>query len=156
MGQNFIQNFQMLFWIFDWGHQIGIREIVQLTLNKHGFQKQLFIKIDVLKTFAEFAWICNSDKKRLQCKCLPENFSKFLRITTQNKFAYLCNISIKAWGIKLSFHLQINTNVFYKMVVSLWEHLARQAQSTKNNHKQYLCNISRKTWRMKLIFACLQ
>ena len=28
--------------------------------------------------------------------------------STQNKFAYLCNISIKAWGMKLSFCLKIN------------------------------------------------
>ena len=33
----------MLFWIFDWRRQIGIREIAQLNLNKHGFQKQPFI-----------------------------------------------------------------------------------------------------------------
>ena len=53
--------------------------------------------------------------------------------STQNKFAYLCNISIKGWGIRLSFCLQINTKVFCKMVVSLWVKVARQAQSTKNN-----------------------
>ena len=53
--------------------------------------------------------------------------------STQNKFAYLCNISIKAWGMKLSFCLQINTKVFYKRVVSLWVLLARQVQSTENN-----------------------
>ena len=53
--------------------------------------------------------------------------------STQNKFAYLCNISIKALGMKLIFCLQINTNVFYKMIVSLLVCIARQAQSTKNN-----------------------
>ena len=37
--------------------------------------------------------------------------------STQNKFAYLCNISVKAWGMKLSFCLKINTKVFYKMLV---------------------------------------
>ena len=53
--------------------------------------------------------------------------------STQNKFAYLCNIfSIKGWGMKLSFYLQINTRVFYKLIVSPWVHLARQAQGTKN------------------------
>ena len=104
-----------------------------MTLNKHGFQKQLFIKIDVLKTFAEFAWICNSDKKRPQCKCLPENFSKFLRITFLQNTSYLCNIAIKARGMKQSFCLQINTKVFYKMVVSLWVQLARQVQSVTSN-----------------------
>ena len=71
--------------------------------------------------------------------------------STQNKFAYLCNISIKAWGMKLIFCLQINTKVFYKMIVPLWVCIARQAQSTKNNHLQYLW----KTWRMKLIFYLL-
>ena len=29
--------------------------------------------------------------------------------STQNRFSYLCNISVKAWGMKLSFCLQINT-----------------------------------------------
>ena len=51
----------------------------------------------------------------------------------QNKFAYLCNICTKAWGMKLIFCLQINTKVSYKAIVSLWMYVARQAQSTKNN-----------------------
>ena len=34
--------------------------------------------------------------------------------------------------MKLSFYLQINTRVFYKLIVSPWVHLARQAQGTKN------------------------
>ena len=38
--------------------------------------------------------------------------------STQNKFGYLCNISIKVWGIKLIFCLQINIKIFYKMVAS--------------------------------------
>ena len=49
------------------------------------------------------------------------------------KFAYLCNIPIKAWGMELIFCLQINADIFYKMIVSLWVCIARQAQSTKNN-----------------------
>ena len=28
--------------------------------------------------------ICNSDRKRLHCRCFPENFPKCLRITLQN------------------------------------------------------------------------
>ena len=51
----------------------------------------------------------------------------------KNKFAYLCNIYTKAWGMKLIFCLQINTKVSYKTIVSLWMYVARQAQSTKNN-----------------------
>ena len=53
--------------------------------------------------------------------------------STQNKFAYLCNISIKAWEMKLIFRLQINAKVFCKIIVSFWVYIARQAQSTKNN-----------------------
>ena len=53
--------------------------------------------------------------------------------STQNKFAYLCNISIKSWEMELIFRLQINPKVFCKIIVSLWVYIARQAQSTKNN-----------------------
>ena len=54
--------------------------------------------------------------------------------STQNKkFAYLFNISSKAWEMKLIFCLQINTKVLYKLIVSLWACLARHAQSTQNN-----------------------
>ena len=52
---------------------------------------------------------------------------------TQNKILYLCNISIKAWGMKLVFCLQINIKVFYRMIVSLWMYIARYTQSTHNN-----------------------
>ena len=38
---------------------------------------------------------------------------------TQNKFAYLCNISIRAWATELIFCLQINIKIFYKMTASL-------------------------------------
>ena len=53
--------------------------------------------------------------------------------STQNNFAYLCNISIKAWGIKLIFCQQINIKVFYKMIVSLWVYIERHARSTQNS-----------------------
>ena len=43
--------------------------------------------------------------------------------STQNKLAYLCNISRKTCGMKLFFCLQVNTKVFYKVL----------AQSTKIN-----------------------
>ena len=60
----------------------------------------------------------------------------------QNKFAYLCNISSEAWGMKLIFYLQIN-KVFYKLIVSLWSFVARHVQSTQNN---------KFTIRMNLVF----
>ena len=76
--------------------------------------------------------------------------------STQNKFAYHCNISRKVWGggvAKLNFCMQIRMKVFYKLVVSLWVCLARHAQGTQNNKFTISCNISRKTSRMKLIFC---
>ena len=48
----------------------------------------------------------------------------------QNKFAYLRNISIKAWEMELIFCLWMK--VFYKMIVKLWVCIARDAQSTQN------------------------
>ena len=53
--------------------------------------------------------------------------------STQNKFAYLCNISRKAWRVNLILCLQVNMNVFYKLIVSLWVCVARHAQSAQNN-----------------------
>ena len=51
--------------------------------------------------------------------------------STENKFAYLCHISIKVWE-KLIFCLQIKIKVFYKMI-SFCACLANHAQSTQNN-----------------------
>ena len=51
----------------------------------------------------------------------------------QNKFEYNCNISIKAWGIKLIFCLQINIKVFYKMIVLFWVCIIIHTQRTQNN-----------------------
>ena len=39
----------------------------------------------------------------------------------------------KSMEDEVYFHLQINSKDFCKMVVSLWEYVARQAQSNKNN-----------------------
>ena len=50
----------------------------------------------------------------------------------QNKFAYLCGISI-IMGMELIFCLQINIKVFYKVIVSLWVYVARHAQSIQND-----------------------
>ena len=44
----------------------------------------------------------------------------------------------KSMGDEVDFCLQINTKVFYKMIVSLWVCITRQTQSTKNNSLQYL------------------
>ena len=53
------------------------------------------------------------------------------------------------------FGMEINNEVFYKLILSFWECVVGHAQSIQNKHFAYLCNISRKTCGMKLIF-CLQ
>ena len=63
------------------------------------------------------------------CVCV----TKHAQSTQNKKFAYLCNISRKPWGMKLIFYLQIYTNVFYKVIVSLLVSIARHVQSTQNN-----------------------
>ena len=57
--------------------------------------------------------------------------------------------------MKLIFCLQINTKLFYKLIVSFWVCVARQSENTQNNKFACLWNLSRKVWGMKLIF-CLQ
>ena len=47
----------------------------------------------------------------------------------------------------------MNTEVFYRLILSFWVCIARHAQSTQNKFA-YLCNISRKTWGFD--FFCLQ
>ena len=66
-----------------------------------------------------------------------------------------CNISTKKWVNKLIFGMQINIEVFCKLILSFWVGAIRHAQSTQNKKFVYLWNISRKAWRVKLIF-CLQ
>ena len=53
--------------------------------------------------------------------------------TQNNKFACLCNISRKTWGMKLIFCLWMNTKILYKLIVSLWVYRVRHAQSNQNN-----------------------
>ena len=76
-------------------------------------------------------------------------------ITQNKKFAYLRNISRKAWVMKLIFCLQLNTKVFCEIIVSLWVWVAGLPKVSRTISLQYFCNISRKMWRMKLII-CLQ
>ena len=61
-----------------------------------------------------------------------------------------CNILRKKWMMKFIFHMQINIEVFCKLILSLWVRVIGHTQSARN-----ICNISMKAWRMKLIF-CLQ
>ena len=49
------------------------------------------------------------------------------------KSLYFCNISRKAWGMKLIFWLLIKAKVFYKLIVSLGVYVSKHAQSTQNS-----------------------
>ena len=62
------------------------------------------------------------------CMCV----ARHAQSTQNEKFAYLCNIFRKTWGIMLIFYLEINMKVFCKLLISLW--VCRvNAQSTQNN-----------------------
>ena len=61
------------------------------------------------------------------CVCISRHAQ-----STQNKFPYLYNISIKIMGLKWFFCLQINTKVFYKVIV-FWICVTRLAQRNQNN-----------------------
>ena len=58
-----------------------------------------------------------------------------------------CNISRKKWIMKCIFCMQININIFCKLMLLFWvcATRTRHAQSTQNKKFTYLCNISRKT-----------
>ena len=68
-------------------HQIGIRDIVQLNSNKHGFKssrpllfyKEVFLKSWRIHMKTSEPETCTSNKKKLHCRCFPMNFAKFLR-----------------------------------------------------------------------------
>ena len=66
-----------------------------------------------------------------------------------------CNISRKKWMMKFIFGMQINIEVFYRLILSFWVCVTKRAQRTQNKKFAYLCNISRKAWGRKLIL-CLQ
>ena len=56
---------------------------------------------------------------------------------------------------ELFFGMQMNMEVFYRLILPFWLCKKKHAQSNQNNMFAYLCNILRKAWVMKLIF-CLQ
>ena len=62
-----------------------------------------------------------------------------------------CNISRKKWMMKFISDMQINIEVFYKLL--FWVCHGRHAQGTQNKKSAYFCNIFRKTWGMRLIFC---
>ena len=65
-----------------------------------------------------------------------------------------CNIVRKKRIMKFIFCMQINIEVFCKVILSIWVSVTRHSHTTQNKFA-YLCNISIKAWEMKLSF-CLQ
>ena len=65
-----------------------------------------------------------------------------------------CNISRKKWTVKFIFSMQINIEVFYKLMLSFWVCVARHSQSTQNK-KFHIFGTFQKNVGMKLIF-CMQ
>ena len=81
------------------------------------------INIEVLYKLILSSWVCAT---------------RHAQSTEDKKFAYLCNIFRKAWGLKLIFCLQMNIKIFDKLIVSLWVCVARHAQSTQNKFTKSL------------------
>ena len=73
------------------------------------------------------------------------------------KFCHKCNVSRKKWMMKFIFGMQMTIELFYKLILSFWVCIARQAQSTQNTQSKkfvYLINFSRKTWGRSWFFTC--
>ena len=98
------------------------------------------IFIDISPPYLAKLWISSYGPK---C-CQPINLQDSLN----------CNILRKKWMMKFIFCMQINIEVFYKLILSFWVNVTRYVQSTQNEFAD-LHNISIKAWGMKLIF-CLQ
>ena len=107
-----------------WPNQIAgffklyyLREEVNDEVNMFGIQRNIEVFCKLKEVFYKLVlsfWMCVASH-------------------AQVIFAYLCNVFRKIWGTKLIFCLQINTNVFYKVLVSPWMFITRLAQSTQNN-----------------------
>ena len=63
-----------------------------------------------------------------------------------------CNITRKKRWMKLVFCLQINIEVFYKLIHSFWVYIARHAQSTQNYKFAISLQYLKEKVKMKLIF----
>ena len=62
----------------------------------------------------------------------------------------------KHLAMKLIFCVQINTRIFYKLIVSLWVCVARRAQSTQNNKPTMSLQYLKESVKDKVDFFCPQ
>ena len=76
--------------------------------------------------------------------------------TQSKKFAYLCSISRKIWGMKLIFCMQRKTKVSYKLIVSLWVCVAQgswhSGKTGETREKFGKFRKSGKTWKSQGCF----
>ena len=96
-----------------------------------GFFKMQYLKKEVNDEV--YFWHVDKHQNLLQVDKLSfwVCTTRHAQSTQFKKFAYLCKISRKTWGMKLNFHLQINVKVFHKMIVSQWVWVARHTQNNK-------------------------
>ena len=80
------------------------------------------IIIDILPPISYLTKFCFSSY-RPKC-CWPIELQDSLK----------CNISRKKWMMKFIFGMQRNINIFYKLILSLWVCIARNAQSIQNKN----------------------
>ena len=66
-----------------------------------------------------------------------------------------CNISRKMRSVvmKCILGMQINIEIFYRLILSFWVCIARHSHSIQNKKFAYICNIFRKTREVKLNFS---
>ena len=85
------------------------------------------IIIDILPLFSHLAKFCFSS--------YGGKYHGQIKLQDSSK----CNISRKKRIMKF-ICIQINTKVFYKLILSFWVCAARHAQSSQNKKFTYLCN----------------
>ena len=98
------------------------------------------IVIDISPSYLAKFWILSNVPKCCQSIKLQDSLK--------------CNILRKKWMIKFIFCMNINIEVFYKLILLFWVSVTRHGQNTQNKFA-YFCNIFIKVWGMKSIF-CLQ
>ena len=74
---------------------------------------------------------------------------------TQNKFTYLCNISRKAWVMKLILLPadKHRIKVLYKLIVSLWVCIAKHAKSTQYIKFTISLQYLKENWKNEVDFS---
>ena len=78
----------------------------------------IVVDISLAIPYLEKFWLSSNGPK----SCQPIKLQDSLK----------CNISKKKWMMKFIFGIQINIEVFYKLILSVWVCIGRHAQSMQN------------------------